>query len=70
MSDNIGTIQNKIKELKEEQTTNIVRKFSSILNKMKKAIEEKTNMKGANAADIQERENQLNHHLELITNIA
>ncbi len=37
---------------------------------MKKAIEEKTSMKGADAASIQERENQLNHHLELITNIA
>lgn len=37
---------------------------------MKKQIENKTSLKGAKAADIKGRENELNHHLELITNIA
>ena len=68
--DNVDGIQDKIKSLKDEQEANIVRRFSSILNKMKKSIEEKTSIKGAKAADIKGRENELNHHLELITNIA
>ena len=42
----------------------------TVLKKMKKQIEEKTSFKGAQAADIKGRENELNHHLELITNIA
>jgi hypothetical protein len=70
VTENIFGIQDKIKNLKEEQESNIVRRFSSILNKMKKSIEEKTSIKGARAADIKGRENELNHHLELITNIA
>jgi len=68
--DNVDGIQDKIKSLKDEQEANIVRRFSSILNKMKKSIEEKTSIKGAKAADIKGWENELNHHLELITNIA
>lgn len=56
--------------MKKEQEQNIVRRFSSILNKMKKSIEQKTSIKGAKAGDIKDRENELNHHLELITNIA
>lgn len=70
LRDNVDGIQDKIKSLKDEQEANIVRRFSSILNKMKKSIEEKTSIKGAKAADIKGRENELNHHLELITNIA
>lgn len=37
---------------------------------MKKKIEEKKSMKGDQAADLKDRENELHHHLELITNIA
>lgn len=37
---------------------------------MKKKIEEKKTNKGDKTADMKDRENELNHHLELITNIA
>ena len=70
LQDNIGGISEKVSMLKDEQEQNIVRRFSSIINKMKKSIEEKSMFKGAKAADIKGRENELNHHLELITNIA
>ena len=37
---------------------------------MKKKIEERKTQKGDQAADLKDRENELHHHLELITNIA
>jgi len=37
---------------------------------MKKRIEERKSQKGDQAAELKDRENELNHHLELITNIA
>ena len=37
---------------------------------MKKKIEERKTSKGDQAADLKDRENELHHHLELITNIA
>lgn len=47
-----------------------MRKFNSELSKMKKKIEERKTQKGDEAADLKDRENELHHHLELITNIA
>jgi hypothetical protein len=47
-----------------------VRKFNSELNKLKKKIEERKTTKGDKTAEMKDRENELNHHLELITNIA
>ena len=37
---------------------------------MQKTIEERKAQKGETAQDIKEKENELRHHLELITNIA
>jgi hypothetical protein len=37
---------------------------------MKKKIEERKSNKNDSGADMKERENELQHHLELITNIA
>lgn len=70
LDENINGIQPKIKKLKEEQEKDIVRKFNSELSKMKKKIEERKSQKGDQAADLKDRENELHHHLELITNIA
>ncbi len=70
LDDNIEGIQSKTKKLKEEQEKDIVRKFNSELSKMKKKIEERKTQKGDQAADLKDRENELHHHLELITNIA
>ncbi|CDW74794.1 UNKNOWN [Stylonychia lemnae] len=70
LDDNIDGIQPKTKKLKEEQEKDIVRKFNSELSKMKKKIEERKTQKGDQAADLKDRENELHHHLELITNIA
>lgn len=47
-----------------------MRRFSTELNKMKRDIELRKITKGDKAADMKDRENELNHHLELITNIA
>eukprot|EP00347_Sterkiella_histriomuscorum_P016962 403351189 len=70
LDENIDGIQPKTKKLKEEQEKDIVRKFNSELSKMKKKIEERKTQKGDQAADLKDRENELHHHLELITNIA
>ncbi len=37
---------------------------------MKKKIEERKSNKGESGAELKDRENELKHHLELITNIA
>ena len=37
---------------------------------MKKKIEERKSQKGGQEAGLKDRENELHHHLELITNIA
>ena len=67
---NIDGIQDKIKVLKEEQEKDIVRKFSTDLNKLKSEIENSKTTKGDTTANMKDRENQLNQHLEVITNIA
>lgn len=47
-----------------------MRKFQSESVKMKKKLEEQKSFKGDQAADLKERENEMQHNLELITNIA
>lgn len=65
---NIDGIQDKIKNLKEEQEKDIVRKFT--VNKLKVEIENTKTSKGMSKEELKDRENQLNQHLEVITNIA
>ena len=67
---NIDGIQDKIKSLKEEQEKDIVRKFSTDLNKLKSEIENTKTTKGYSTEELKDRENQLNQHLEVITTIA
>jgi hypothetical protein len=66
----INDITVRVDKLKEEQEKDIIRKFNSELAKMKKKIEERKSNKGDHGADQKEREAELQHHLELITNIA
>ena len=66
----INQIDNRVTKLMEEQEKDIIRKFNSELAKMKKKIEERKTSKGDSGADQKEREAELQHHLELITNIA
>ena len=48
----------------------MIRKFNSELIKKKKMLEEQKSTKGDQAADLKERENEMQHNLELITSIA
>jgi hypothetical protein len=66
----INDITLRVEKLKEEQEKDIIRKFNSELAKMKKKMEERKSTKGDSGADHKEREAELQHHLELITNIA
>lgn len=68
--DQIEDITERVDKLKEEQEKDIIRKFNSELAKMKKKMEERKSSKGDSGADQKEREAELQHHLELITNIA
>ena len=68
--DQIDDITERVEKLKEEQEKDIIRKFNSELAKMKKKMEERKTSKGDSGADQKEREAELQHHLELITNIA
>ena len=70
LDDQIDDIDNRVGKLKEEQEKDIIRKFNSELAKMKKKIEERKSNKGESGAELKDRENELQHHLELITNIA
>jgi len=60
----------KKEKLCQEQEKEIIRKFNSELNKMKKKLEEQKSTKGDQAADLKERENEMQHNLELVTSIA
>lgn len=60
----------KKEKLCQEQEKEIIRKFNSELNKMKKKLEEQKSSKGDQAADLKERENEMQHNLELVTSIA
>jgi hypothetical protein len=65
--DNIGP---KLEKLKQEQQSDIIRKFNSEMLKMKKRLEEQKSFKGDQEGDLKERENEMQHNLELITSIA
>jgi len=67
---NIDSYAEQVHKLEEEQFKEITRKYRSEVDKTKKSIEERKAQKGDQAADLKERENELRHHLELITNIA
>jgi hypothetical protein len=60
----------KKEKLCQEQEKEIIRKFNSELNKMKKKLEEQKSTKGEEGADLKERENEMQHNLELVTSIA
>lgn len=67
----VDQFDDRVRKLKEEQEKDLIRQFNSGLAKMKKKIEEhKTSKSGEQGADMKDRENELQHHLELITNIA
>jgi hypothetical protein len=66
----IASIDTRVNKLKDEQEKDIIRKFNSLLAKIKKGGEEKKNSNGESGDELKERENELQHHLELITNIA
>jgi len=71
LDEQIDGVDERIEKLKEEQEKDIIRKFNSELAKMKKKIEErKLKKSGESGAELKDRENELQHHLELITNIA
>ena len=48
----------------------MARKYKSLISRTKKSIEQEKAKSGDKAAEEAERENELQHHLELITNIA
>ncbi len=66
----IDSIETRVEKLKEEQEKDIIRKFNSEVAKIKKRNEEANTNKGESGAELKDRENELQHHLELITNIA
>lgn len=56
--------------LEDEQTKELARRYQSLVSRTKKSIEQEKAKSGDKAAEEAERENELQHHLELITNIA
>ena len=70
LHDSIENIMPKKEQLCQEQEKDIIRKFNSELIKMKKKLEEQKSYKGDQEADKKERENEIQHNLELITSIA
>ena len=59
-----------IEKMKHEQENDIIRKSNLERVKMHKKLEEQKSYKGDQAADLKERENEMQHNLELITSIA
>lgn len=57
-------------QLQQEQKNDIIRKFNSEMLKQKKKLEEQKSFKGDQEGDLKERENEMQHNLELITSIA
>ena len=70
INNNIDNYDIQLQELEDEQFKELARKFRSMVNKTKKSIEQEKAKSGDKAAEEAERENELTHHLELITNIA
>ena len=68
--DNIDNYEEQLKVLQDEQTKDLARKYKSQISRTKKSIEQEKAKSGDKAAEEAERENELQHHLELITNIA
>lgn len=67
---NIDGIDDKIMSLKDEQEQDIIRKFSTDINKLKAEIENTTSNKGNSTANMKDRENKLQQHLVVISSIA
>ena len=55
----IASIDTRVNKLKDEQEKDIIRKFNSLLAKIKKGGEEKKNSNGESGAELKERENEL-----------
>lgn len=70
INENIDNYEEQLKVLEDEQTKELARKFKSLVSRTKKSIENEKAKTGDKAAEEAERENELQHHLELITNIA
>ena len=66
----VDSYTDQLGKLREEQIRELERKYRSDVAKTKKQIEEKKAQQGAEASSLKEKENELTHHLELITNIA
>jgi hypothetical protein len=53
--------------LKKEQESDITRRFQTALVKMKKQLEEQKSFKNDQGADLKDKENDMQHSLDLIT---
>ena len=68
--DNIDQFMPQIEELKTEQMKELSRKYKIKESRNKKSIEKEKAKTGDKDAEEKERETELRHHLDLITNIA
>ena len=68
--ENIDNYEDQLRILQDDQTKELARKYKSLVSRTKKSIEQEKAKSGDKAAEEAERENELQHHLELITNIA
>ncbi len=68
--ENIDNYENKVQQLEEEQLKEIARKYRSEVARTKKSIEENRMKTGEDGDQLKEREAEIKHHLDLITNIA
>jgi hypothetical protein len=66
----IDNYENKVSQLEEEQMKEIARKYRSDVARTKKENEEKRMKTGEDGDQLKEREAEIKHHLDLITNIA
>ena len=70
INENIDNYQEQLHLLVDEQYAELARKYNSMISRTKKSHEQEKAKSGDKAAEEAERENELQHHLELITNIA
>ena len=70
INEKIDNYENKVAQLEEEQLKEIARKYRSEVARTKKSIEEKRMKTGEDGDQMKEREAEIKHHLDLITNIA
>lgn len=66
----INQLVPKMLELKEQQLKHLARKFKTEMNKKMEALQESKHAKGTQEGELKERENEMQHNLELITSIA